>query len=333
MRGFAFLGAALLLAGPALAAEPPAALAPYVEDGALRDGDYGWARGAFDGASAQDKAAYESIVAWRDGCFAAARDDMRAQVAALGSVLPDDEMLYGGSRLCRTAFPPKLEAFPDFALLEAASARVIPLFASYMAAAERAQDIAQSDASTLDEQLAARRLGDQLLRGALVLAWTREHPFAGLDEAEYAVLSALLTNEALALDFANTEWLKAHVAEHGWPTVSEAGARGANAAWLIAQHADLDPAFQLRALQLMEPLVAAGEANAGNFALLTDRVSLKLSGTQRYGTQLTCTGEWREALRLEDAARVDALRAEVGLEPLEEYVGRMNEQAGPCTLP
>lgn len=329
MRGLAFLGAALLLAGPALAAEPPAALAPYVEDGALRAGDYGWARGAFDGADALDKAAYQSIVAWRDACFAAARGGMSAEVAALGGVLPDDEVPYGAPQLCRIAFPPKLEAFADFAQLETASARVMPLFASYMAATDRARSVATANATTLGEQLLARTLVDQLLRGALVLVWTREPPFAGLSDAEIAVLDGLVRNAVMMQDLVHTEWLKAHVAEHGWPSVAEAGPRGANAAWLLAQHADMDPAFQLRALQLMEPLVAAGEANAANFAALSDRVSLKLSGTQRYGTQLSCRDGARVALLLEDAAGVDARRAAVGMAPLADYVAEMNA-GGPC---
>jgi len=329
MKGFAFLGAALLSATPVLAAEPPAALAPYVEDGALRAGDYGWARGAFAEAGPEDKAAYQSIVAWRDACFAEARTAARAEVAALGEVLPDDEMTYGGSQLCREAFPPRLEAFADFEQLEAASARVAPVFASYMAAADQARRVAASNAQTLGEQLLARRFGDQLLRNSLVLVWRREGPFADVSDAENAVLRDLMTDAVMALDLDNTEWLKAHVAEHGWPTVSEVGPRSANAAWLIAQHADMDPAFQLHALQLMEPLAATGEAHAANFAILSDRVSLKLSGTQRYGTQLSCRGGSREALQIEDAEQVDAWRAAVGMGPLADYVAEMNAR-GPC---
>ncbi len=329
MKGLAFLGAALLLAAPALAAEPPSALLPYVEDGRLRAGDYGWVRGAFDGASAEEKAAYESIVAWREACQAEARSAMAAEVAALGAVLPADGNLSGGSLLCRTAYPPKLEAFTDYAQLEAASARVKPLFDSYMAAADRAESWALSNATTIGEQLQARSLGDQVLRNALILAWGRREPFAGLNEAENAVLASLFNDAALAHDLANTEWLKAYVAEHDWPTVSEAGQRGAQSAWLLAQHSDLDPEFQLRALKLMEPLAAKGEVNAGNFALLYDRVSLKLSSVQRYGTQLTCVDGRREALPLEDAARVDVLRAEKGLGPLADYVATMNAR-GAC---
>lgn len=330
MRGFPFLVIALLLAEPARAAEPPAALAPYVENGSLRAGGFGWVRGAFAGAPAQDKAAYESVVAWRDDCLAEARRAMAAEVAALGSVLPDDKALYGGALLCRVAFPPKLETFTDFAQLEAATARVLPLFGSYMAAADRAQEHATSNATTLGEQLVARTLGDQVLRRGIILAATRDGPFAGLSDAENAVLVGLMTNAALARDLSNTEWLKAHVAEHGWPSFSGAGQRGGNAAWLLAQHADLDPAFQLRALRLMEPLVAAGEANAGNFAGLSDRLSLKLTGRQRYGTQLHCPGQWREPLPLEDAAAVDSLRAAVGMRPLAESVAQANERGGPC---
>ena len=329
MKGFAFLGAALLLAAPAVAAEPPSALVPYVEDGVLRAGDYGWARGAINGASAEEKAAYESIVAWREACQAEARSAMGAEVAALGAVLPADGNLYGGSLLCRTAYPPKLEAFAEYARLESASVRVKPLFESYMAAAHRAESWAISNATTIGEQLQARSLGDQVLRNALILAWGRRGPFAGLNEAENAVLESLFTNAALAHDLANTEWLKAHVAEYGWPTVSEAGPRGAHSAWLLAQHSDLDPAFQLRALKLMEPLAARGEAKAGNFALLYDRVLLKLSNVQRYGTQLTCVDGRREALPMEDAARVDVFRAEKGMGPLADYIAAMNAR-GPC---
>ena len=329
MRYSGILAAVLAFAAPAAAAEPPPALAPYVEDGALRAGDYGWVRGAFADASSEDKVAYQSIVAWRDACSAAAREDVRAELVALGAALPDDGMAYGGPLLCRVAYPPKLDAIADYAGLEAAGARVFPLFESYMAAAKLAEEFAASSATTLGDRLLARRIGDQVLRRGLILAATRSGPFAGLDDAEHAVLFGLMNDAALAHDLTNTEWLKAHVAEHGWPTVSEVGARGANTAWLLAQHSDLDPAFQLRALRLMEPLAAAGEADRANFAFLSDRLSLKLAGTQRYGSQLVCRSGTREPMPLEDPARVDALRAEFGLGTLAGYVASMNAR-GPC---
>src|SRR3546814_4825245 len=73
--------------------------------------------------------------------------------------------------------------------------------------------------------------------------------------------------------------------EKGWPTISAVGEKASHAAWLLAQHADDDPALQVRALRLMEPLAKAGEASKSNYAYLYDLVMLKLAGKQRYATQ------------------------------------------------
>ena len=54
----------------------------------------------------------------------------------------------------------------------------------------------------------------------------------------------------------NTARMKGIVDEHGWPGRSLAGEDGANAAWLLVQHADADPAFQERCLALMEAAAA-----------------------------------------------------------------------------
>jgi hypothetical protein len=45
-------------------------------------------------------------------------------------------------------------------------------------------------------------------------------------------------------DGENLPWLKGVIAAHGWPGASLVGTDGAHAAWLLAQHADADPAFQ-----------------------------------------------------------------------------------------
>src|SRR5689334_22353201 len=52
-------------------------------------------------------------------------------------------------------------------------------------------------------------------------------------------------------DAENLPWLKAVVARRGWPGASVVGTDGANGAWLLAQHADADPAFQRRCLGLL----------------------------------------------------------------------------------
>jgi hypothetical protein len=103
------------------------------------------------------------------------------------------------------------------------------------------------------------------------------------------------------------------------------------AAWLLTQHADADPVFQARALRLMEALVAAGEVSKPNYAYLYDRFMLKLSGKQRYGTQWgACEGTVRPLRPLEDEARLDELRAEMEMPPIEDYARTMDRNFGAC---
>ena len=54
-----------------------------------------------------------------------------------------------------------------------------------------------------------------------------------------------------SVDVANTERMKEIIEEIGWPTASKVGAEAANKAWLLVQHADHDPEFQERCLELM----------------------------------------------------------------------------------
>ena len=50
-------------------------------------------------------------------------------------------------------------------------------------------------------------------------------------------------------DIERTERLEEIIAEHGWPTYDLVGEDGEEAAWVIAQHSDLDPEFQAEALE------------------------------------------------------------------------------------
>ena len=111
----------------------------------------------------------------------------------------------------------------------------------------------------------------------------------------------------------------------GWPTYDLVGKDGGDAAWLIAQHADLDPDLQKRALRLLRAAVADGQASGGNLAYLGDRVAAAEHRPQRYGTQIDCTQDGavpRGGLLL--PGRVDQLRRRAGLEPLADYLDTMS---------
>jgi hypothetical protein len=132
-------------------------------------------------------------------------------------------------------------------------------------------------------------------------------------------------------DHANTEWLKRMIEKNGgWPKTSAVGHEASQSAWLLVQHADADPPFQLRALRLMEPLVAGGEVDKSNYAYLYDRVMLKIAGKQRYGTQMTCRDGKRVAQPLESDSALETRRAEAGLPPFSEYLDMMQKAFGDC---
>jgi predicted RNA-binding Zn-ribbon protein involved in translation (DUF1610 family) len=137
-----------------------------------------------------------------------------------------------------------------------------------------------------------------------------------------------------AVDAENLPWLKGVITERGWPGASLAGTSGAEAAWLLAQHADADPVFQRHCLGLLTAAVEAGEAKRRNLAYLTDRVLLAEGQPQVYGTQMTRSGEAWVPQNLGDPDGVDARRAAAGLEPLAEYVRQFDDHpvASPSRL-
>ncbi|MHC0430210.1 DUF6624 domain-containing protein [Streptomyces sp. O3] len=128
------------------------------------------------------------------------------------------------------------------------------------------------------------------------------------------------------VDADNTAALARILDAYGWPGLSLVGEQATTAAWLIAQHAELD--FQLRALNLLRDAVDHGEAPAWQLAYLTDRCLMHQREPQLFGTQYLDTGDGH-GMRLWDIAdpdRLDARRAAVGLGPHAEYEAAFRAQ-------
>lgn len=126
-------------------------------------------------------------------------------------------------------------------------------------------------------------------------------------------------------DRARTERLKEIIDEYGWPSVALVGEDGATAAWAIAQHSDHDVMFQERALELMAAAVADGEADPSQLAFLVDRVAVNQGRPQTYGSQLGCVDGAATPAPIENEGKVDERRAEVGLDPLADYLAQFEE--------
>lgn len=114
--------------------------------------------------------------------------------------------------------------------------------------------------------------------------------------------------------------------EFGYPGHDLVGKDGARHFWLMVQHSDSDPEFQSRVLEKLKVEVDRNNAEASYFGLLTDRVMINTGRPQVYGTQVeyNAYGQARPK-SLEDSVNVNKRRAEIGLEPLEEYLNRMTQ--------
>ncbi|MFG2402118.1 DUF6624 domain-containing protein [Streptomyces lydicus] len=132
--------------------------------------------------------------------------------------------------------------------------------------------------------------------------------------------------EGLAgIDADNTAWLKAVIAEHGWPGSALVGDQGADEAWLLVQHADRDPEFQSQALEYLKSAVEAGDARVRQLAYLTDRVLVSAGKPQLYGTQYSDDGNSLQPQPVHDPEHLDERRATMGLDTAAEYDQRMRK--------
>ena len=121
--------------------------------------------------------------------------------------------------------------------------------------------------------------------------------------------------------------VKQILVKYGWPGRTLVGTEGAKAAWLLVQHYDRDVTFQRRALELMK-LLPKGEVENTHIAYLTDSVSLReeFNQNQVYGTVLTNENGKLVPKQLFEGVNVDKRRAELGLQPLAEYLHQESEK-------
>lgn len=133
--------------------------------------------------------------------------------------------------------------------------------------------------------------------------------------------------EVTRIDQDNLNWLKTVLAKRGWPLISQVGEDGANAAWLLIQHADSDPAFQRACLDQITRLPKT-EVSQSNVAYLTDRVLIAQGKPQRFGTQFRLLNGRLQPRPIENPEIVDQLRAEMGLSSLAEYAALLEREFG-----
>jgi hypothetical protein len=167
----------------------------------------------------------------------------------------------------------------------------------------------------LREELLARRDEDQRIRQLA-------SPPKGQDMVR---LPDDVAAEWQRIDHGNTRWLGEVLAARGWPGRTMVGEEGAQAAWLLAQHADGDPVLQRAFLDALRDAVAEGEASPAHLAYLEDRVRAGEGQPQLYGTQFTIIDGELGPCPIEDPERLDERRAAAGLLPFAVYESQIRE--------
>ena len=116
--------------------------------------------------------------------------------------------------------------------------------------------------------------------------------------------------------------------QYGWPGKTIVGDDGAEAAWLIVQHAIGNPSFMRRSLSLLQQAGARGEAPLWHAAMLEDRIRMYEGKPQIYGSQFQPDENGRMApYQIENPEEVNVRRHAVGLNSLEERAVELREQA------
>jgi hypothetical protein len=181
----------------------------------------------------------------------------------------------------------------------------------------------------LREELLAMEKEDQKVRNDVLKEWGDKgiSPLDGKSMTDPALRKVVEAgNRKMAqVDNKNRARLAEMVKNHGWPGKALVGKDGAQAAWLLLQHAANNRLFQKRCLELMKA-APQGEVEPQHIAYLTDRVLVGEKKKQMYGTQLQGENGVFKPQPIEDEANVDKRRAEVGLPPLTEYLKTAQEQ-------
>jgi hypothetical protein len=129
------------------------------------------------------------------------------------------------------------------------------------------------------------------------------------------VSSKPLHAATLAIDRENTDWLRRIIRQCGWPRRSDLGEQAAHDVWLIAQHADVTPEFQLEAAAAMHRAALDGEASGKRVALLVDRHARVHEVPQTYGMQFNVVEGEVIFLPFDAPQELDERRRELGLPP------------------
>jgi hypothetical protein len=114
------------------------------------------------------------------------------------------------------------------------------------------------------------------------------------------------------------------VSAKGWPKIRDVGEQAVMSAYLVAMHTN--DGSQKKYLPMIRKSCEEKELPWQRYANIYDRCLFNENLPQKYGTHTKFNEQTRseELYPLEDESKVDVWRKELGLEPLKDYLARLN---------
>lgn len=153
-------------------------------------------------------------------------------------------------------------------------------------------------------------------------------------EEVYETDQASRQGEALVdpeIDWKNQQIVVSIIENCGFPTVDEQGHTSVQAVFLVIQHAGKD--LRTKYFPLVKESAERGDLSWSTVALMEDRMLKDNGEKQKYGSQvekLNGSNLWT-LYPIDHPETVDARRAKVGLEPLEDYLRHFDIEYNPIT--
>lgn len=142
--------------------------------------------------------------------------------------------------------------------------------------------------------------------------------------ADQTALKGPDTARGVVLD-QNKEYLRQLLTELGWIDIDRFGKMASSAALLIAKHGS-DLRIITAVLPVAEKDAREHSALGEMISVLYDEVQLNLGNRQRYGTQIVDDSEGKGlVLPVEDSAKVDTYRKQLGIRPWKEYLDQASK--------
>ena len=119
-------------------------------------------------------------------------------------------------------------------------------------------------------------------------------------------------------DHRNQELIISIIEKCGMPTLNEVNQEQMDAIWLGLQHTENK--YRIKYFPLIEKAVKNGDLSKEQYALMKDRILLDEGKPQIFGSQIK-NGKLYD---LEEPETVNKRRQEMGLEPIEDYLKRLD---------